>query len=258
MNKDAPDFGNPWADEDGSSGGFASSPEFENPWADASETGDATVSGTDETAATTGAGSADSPDTDSPGKKASSSAASKVSAILLAIALVIVGIWALSSNSSANKEIERLEGDVESLESTNSSLQTEADKVSELESKIRALESDASDADSLEQQRDRLLAAFGGVDPCSITGFGTASPTNWIDVPEKGFGCAYYENDKTTLVVTIGTDDADSEDTTGSNNDVEGYYLSRTDGNRTVFVWAPGSESEARQTASDVLDDLIG
>lgn len=145
---------------------------------------DATVSGADATAATTGTDSAGSPDK-SPDKKAFSSGASKVSAILL----VIVGIWALSSNSSADEDIEYLERE-------NARLSTEADKVPELESKIRALESDASDADSLEQQRDRLLAAFGGVDPCSITGFDTASPTNWIDVPEKGFGCAYYENDK--------------------------------------------------------------
>lgn len=250
MNKDAPDFGNPWADEDGSSGGFASSPEFENPWADASETGDATVSGTDATAATTGGDSAGSPDK-SPGKKESSSGASKVSAILLAIALVIVGIWALSSNSSADEDIEYLERE-------NARLSTEADKVPELESKIRALESDASDADSLEQQRDRLLAAFGGIDPCSITGFGTAKSTYWSNAPEKGLGCDYSQDDKRTLVVTIGTPDADSEDEAGSVKDVEGYYLSRANGGLTVFVWAPGSESEARQTASDVLDDLIG
>lgn len=250
MNKDAPDFGNPWADEDGSSGGFASSPEFENPWADASETGDATVSGTVATAATTGGDSAGSPDK-SADKKESSSGASKVSAILLAIALVIVGIWALSSNSSADEDIEYLERE-------NARLSTEADKVPELESKIRALESGTSDADSLKQQRDRLLAAFGGIDPCSITGFGTTEPISWADEPDNGFGCAYSQDGTRTLVVTIGTDDADPEDATGSNNDVEGYYLSRTDGNRTVFVWAPGSESEARQTASDVLDDLIG
>lgn len=246
MKNDAPDFGNPWSDEDGSSGGFAPSPEFENPWADASGTGDATGAGVGATATTTGSDSAGSPDNGE-----SSSAASKVPAILLAIALVIVGAWALSSNSSANEEIEYLERE-------NSRLSAEAKKVPELESEIRSLESDASDADSLEQQRDRLLAAFGGIDPCSITGFGTVNPTNWIDMPEKGFGCTYYENDKTTLVVTIGTDDADSEDRAGSNNGDEGYHLSRTHGGRTVFVWAPGSESAARRTASDVLDELIG
>lgn len=114
---------------------------------------DATVSDTDATAATTGTDSAGSP-----GENESSSGASKVSATLLAIALVIVGIWALSSNSSADEDIEYLERE-------NARLSTEADKVPKLESKIRALESIAADADSLEQQRDRMLAAFGGIQP---------------------------------------------------------------------------------------------
>lgn len=137
--------------------------------------------------------------------------------------MVIVGIWALSSNSSADE-------DIECLERENARLSTEADKVPELESKIRALESDASDADSLEQQRDRRVGAFGGIDPCSIRGFGTTTPTAWTDAPEKGFGCRYTRNGLRTLIVTIGTDDADSEDRPGTANDAEGYHLSRTHG----------------------------
>lgn len=248
MKNDAPDFGNPWSDEDGSSGGFAPSPEFENPWADASGTGDATGAGVGATATTTGSDSAGSPDNGE-----SSSAASKVPAILLAIALVIVGAWALSSNSSANEEIEYLERE-------NSRLSAEAKKVPELESEIRSLESDASDADSLEQRLDELsllFNTFGFVNPCSITGFGTAKSTHWTNSPELGFGCAYFQNNERTLVVTIGTDDADPEDQAITVDGVKGYMLSRTRGQRTIFVWAPGSESAARKTASDVLDDLV-
>ena len=115
MNKGASVFGNPWPDGDGSYGGFASSPEFANPWADESGNSDATVSGTDETAATT-----------------------------------------------------------------------------------------RSDfADSLEQQRDRLLAAFGNLDPCSATDFGTPEGTHWEGSPEMGLGCSDMKEGKTTLVVPV-------------------------------------------------------
>lgn len=241
MKNDASDFGNPWSDEDGSSGGFAPSPEFENPWADAGATGDATGAGVGATATTTGSDSARSPD-----KEESSSAASKVPAILLVIALIIVGIWAFSSISSAK-------GDVGDLEAENARLKTETGKIPGLEADLEAARSNGRTA---ADQRNALVSAFGGINPCSVPGYGTPEGTFWVDTPEMGLGCAYVKNGKTTLVVTVASGAPISYGQFTENNGTKGYMVSSSDGNMAIYVWLAGSGSSTERKAHEVRTSL--
>lgn len=188
MKNDAPDFGNPWSDEDGSSGGFAPSPEFENPWADAGATGDATGAGVGATATTTGSDSAGSPD-----KEESSSAA---------------------------------------FEAARSNGRTAAD------------------------QRNALVSAFGGINPCSVPGYGTPEGTFWVDTPEMGLGCAYVKNGKTTLVVTVASGAPISYGQFTENNGTKGYMVSSSDGNMAIYVWLAGSGSSTERKAHEVRTSL--
>ena len=227
MKNDASDFGNPWSDEDGSSGGFAPSPEFENPWADAGATGDATGAGVGATATTTGSDSAGSPD-----KEESSSAASKVPAILLVIALIIVGIWAATSISSAKEEIAELKEE-------NSRLAIEANKVPELEEK-----------------RDRVLIAFRGIDPCSIKGHGTPRTATWDGFPEMGMGCIYRDGDQSRLAVTVATGEAIPYAQSLTNYGTEGYLISTTHEGMAIYVWSAGVGLLNELHAQDILESL--
>ena len=253
VNKDAPDFGNPWSGGDDFSDDFDGISAFDNPWADADKPGDpqtstmpsATADAAGEKESTGAADSAGPSD-----EKGSSSTGSKVTIALLSTALLVGGIWATLSNSSSKEEIEY-------LKDRNESLSAEADKVPGLESKIESLESDATDADSLEQQRDLLLAAFGGINPWSVSGYGTATATTWNGAPEWGIGCRYMLNDERTITVTVGTDDAEPIDKSMANNEIRGYMVSGSDGSRQVFVWAAGSVAQAEQRANSVLNSLI-
>lgn len=250
MKNDTPDFGNPWEDGGGSPGDLDETSAFDNPWAEAgtSEDGKPATGPSTSANATDAAASAGS-ETSTNGD-GSSSGGTKILAIGLVIVLIIVGIWAASSISSAKD-------DVDELQAENSRLRVQADKVPGLESKVKTLESASSDADSVKRQRDDLLAVLGGIDPCSVDGYGTAYPTYWNNGPEMGIGCGYTLDGDQTLVVTVGTDEAEPISKTFTNGDDDGFMVSGAANGRRVFVWAAGSESVAERRANNVLDSLI-
>lgn len=159
-------------------------------------------------------------------------------AIVLAIAVIAGGFWALSGKSSNDSGGE----DVGSLQAENARLNSDNDRIRELESDLEAVQTDKQ---TVTDQRDALIEAFGNLDPGSVTDFGTPGGAFWTGSPELVLGCAYTKEGNTTLVVTVASGTPTSYEEFIKNNGVGGYMLSSSYGNMAVYVWMARSGSEA-------------
>lgn len=168
---------------------------------------------------------------------------------MLAIAVIAGGFWALSGKSSDDSDGE----DVGSLQAENARLNSDNDRIRELESDLEAVQTDKQ---TVTDQRDALIKAFGNLDPCSATNFGTPGGAFWTGSPELGLGCAYTKEGNTTLVVTVASGTPTSYGEFIKNNGVEGYMLSSSFGNMAVYVWMAGSGAEAEQKAHEIMEWL--
>lgn len=240
MSNDAPDFDNRY--QGGTASDSPQSPDYDNPWPNAN-------GGSDAPAAKESDGTADARDA---GKStADKSKLPLISlAVVLAIAVIAGGFWALSGKSSDDSDGE----DVGSLQAENARLNSDNDRIRELESD---LEEAQTGNQSVIDQRDALIKAFGGLDPCSATNFGTPEGAFWGGSPEMGLGCSYIKEGKVNLVVTVAATDTPipfGEFT--QNNGVEGYMLSSSHGKMAVYVWLAGSGSETEQKAHEIMEWL--
>ncbi len=239
MSNDAPDFDNRY--QGGASGGSPQSPDYDNPWPNANGGSDAPAAkGSDESAGARDAGKS----------TADKSKLPLISlAVVLAIAVIAGGFWALSGKSSDDSDGE----DIGSLQAENARLNSDNDRIRELESDLEAAQTDKQ---TVTDQRDALISAFGGVNPCSVTNFGTPEGTHWGDSPEMGLGCSYTKEGKTTLVVTVASGTPTSYGEFIKNHGEEGYMLSSSYGKMAVYVWLAGSGSEAEQKAHEIMEWL--
>lgn len=170
-------------------------------------------------------------------------------AIVLAIAVIAGGFWALSGKSSNDSGGE----DVGSLQAENARLNSDNDRIRELESDLEAVQ---TGKETVTDQRNALIKAFGNLDPCSATNFGTPGGAFWTGSPELGLVRAYTKEGNTTLVVTAASGTPTSYGEFIKNNGVEGYMLSSSHGKMAVYVWLAGSGSEAEQKAHEIMEWL--
>lgn len=138
-------------------------------------------------------------------------------AIVLAIAVIAGGFWALSGKSSNDSGGE----DVGSLQAENARLNSDNDRIRELESDLEAVQTDKQ---TVTDQRDALIEAFGNLDPRFVTDFGTPGGAFWTGSPELVLGCAYIKEGNTTLVVTVASGTPTSYGEFIKNNGVRGLH----------------------------------